>query len=149
MVGRKTKPLTNSILIRDLSLTNGGEGGIWTHEGLLTLAGFQDQCIQPLCHLSKPVLIMSCVNFIIDAHWFPSALLGLSCPHPSGRCASLTDQYRSRRYCQPLCHKPQESGECRFCRSKNLPLQICAVFSYAESSANINRDYSWWQCFMA
>ncbi len=30
----------------------GGEGGIRTHEGLLTLAGFQDQCIQPLCHLS-------------------------------------------------------------------------------------------------
>lgn len=31
---------------------NGGEGGIRTHEGLLTLAGFQDQCIRPLCHLS-------------------------------------------------------------------------------------------------
>ena len=31
----------------------GGEGGIRTHEGLLTLAGFQDQCIQPLCHLSE------------------------------------------------------------------------------------------------
>ena len=31
----------------------GGEGGIRTHEGLLTLAGFQDRCIQPLCHLSK------------------------------------------------------------------------------------------------
>ena len=30
----------------------GGEGGIRTHEGLQTLAGFQDQCIQPLCHLS-------------------------------------------------------------------------------------------------
>ncbi len=33
-------------------LIAGGEGGIRTHEGLLTLAGFQDQCIQPLCHLS-------------------------------------------------------------------------------------------------
>ncbi len=33
----------------------GGEGGIRTHEGLLTLAGFQDQCIQPLCHLSMIV----------------------------------------------------------------------------------------------
>ena len=32
---------------------SGGEGGIRTHEGQLTLAGFQDQCIQPLCHLSK------------------------------------------------------------------------------------------------
>ena len=31
----------------------GGEGGIRTHEGLQTLAGFQDQCIRPLCHLSK------------------------------------------------------------------------------------------------
>ncbi len=30
----------------------GGEGGIRTHEGLQTLAGFQDQCIRPLCHLS-------------------------------------------------------------------------------------------------
>ena len=31
---------------------DGGEGGIRTLEGLQTLAGFQDQCIQPLCHLS-------------------------------------------------------------------------------------------------
>ena len=37
---------------RDL-LHFGGEGGIRTHEGLQTLAGFQDQCIQPLCHLSN------------------------------------------------------------------------------------------------
>ena len=29
----------------------GGEGGIRTHEGL-PLAGFQDQCLQPLGHLS-------------------------------------------------------------------------------------------------
>ena len=35
-----------------LAALRGGEGGIRTHEGLLTLAGFQDQCIQPLCHLS-------------------------------------------------------------------------------------------------
>ena len=35
-----------------LGVENGGEGGIRTHEGLLTLAGFQDQCIQPLCHPS-------------------------------------------------------------------------------------------------
>ncbi len=32
---------------------NGGEAGIRTPEGLLTLAGFQDQCFQPLSHLSK------------------------------------------------------------------------------------------------
>ena len=31
----------------------GGEGGIRTHERLQTFAGFQDQCIQPLCHLSE------------------------------------------------------------------------------------------------
>ena len=36
----------------------GGEGGIRTLEGLQTLAGFQDQCIQPLCHLSGAALIV-------------------------------------------------------------------------------------------
>ena len=47
-LGQKTKwPHPGAILF------SGGEGGIRTHEGLLTLAGFQDQCIQPLCHLSK------------------------------------------------------------------------------------------------
>ena len=55
LLARKRKPLINSRLIKGLSILNGGEGGIWTHEGLLTLAGFQDQCIQPLCHLSKPL----------------------------------------------------------------------------------------------
>ncbi len=30
----------------------GGEKEIRTLEGLLTLAGFQDRCIKPLCHLS-------------------------------------------------------------------------------------------------
>ena len=30
----------------------GGEGGIRTHGGLLTHAGFQDRCFQPLSHLS-------------------------------------------------------------------------------------------------
>ena len=33
---------------------------------------------------------------------------GLSCPRPAGRCASLTDQNRSRRFCQPLCHDIQD-----------------------------------------
>ena len=32
---------------------NGGEAGIRTLDRLLTYAGFQDRCIQPLCHLSK------------------------------------------------------------------------------------------------
>ena len=31
---------------------NGGEIGIRTLDTLLTYAGFQDRCIQPLCHLS-------------------------------------------------------------------------------------------------
>ena len=41
----------SDLVVRSLADT-GGEGGIRTHEGLQTLAGFQDQCIQPLCHLS-------------------------------------------------------------------------------------------------
>jgi hypothetical protein len=32
---------------------SGGESGIRTHEAFQP-AGFQDQCIRPLCHLSKP-----------------------------------------------------------------------------------------------
>ena len=32
---------------------SGGEGGIRTHGTLITFCGFQDRCIQPLCHLSK------------------------------------------------------------------------------------------------
>jgi hypothetical protein len=35
------------------SITNGGEAGIRTLGGLLTLNGFQDRRIQPLCHLSE------------------------------------------------------------------------------------------------
>ena len=31
---------------------NGGEGGIRTHERVAPVAGFQDQCFQPLSHLS-------------------------------------------------------------------------------------------------
>ena len=41
----------------------GGGGGIRTHEGLLTLAGFQDQCIRPLCHPSKIVLSYCAAHF--------------------------------------------------------------------------------------
>ena len=33
-------------------MKRGGEGGIRTHGGLLTHAGFQDRCFQPLSHLS-------------------------------------------------------------------------------------------------
>tara|TARA_B000000437_G_scaffold179032_1_gene134979 strand:+ start:76 stop:303 length:228 start_codon:yes stop_codon:yes gene_type:complete len=35
----------------------GGETGIRTLEALLRLAGFQDQCIQPLCHLSNEKIL--------------------------------------------------------------------------------------------
>lgn len=38
-----------SAVIDELS---GGEGGIRTHETLITFCGFQDRRIQPLCHLS-------------------------------------------------------------------------------------------------
>ena len=47
-LGRKTeRPHEGAFLF------SGGEGGIRTHERLQTFAGFQDQCIQPLCHLSE------------------------------------------------------------------------------------------------
>ena len=65
-------------------LFSGGEGGIRTHEGLLTLAGFQDQCIQPLCHLS--------VTGYATAH---CAVSGASIQlYPAG-------QLRPRRTCGP------------------------------------------------
>ena len=35
-----------------LGKESGGEAGIRTLDRLLTYAGFQDRCIQPLCHLS-------------------------------------------------------------------------------------------------
>ena len=38
-------------------MENGGEGGIWTHDTLLTYASFQDWCIQPLCHLSENIMV--------------------------------------------------------------------------------------------
>ena len=51
-VGTKENNQINAFYYQCLTELFGGEGGIRTHEGLLTLAGFQDQCIQPLCHLS-------------------------------------------------------------------------------------------------
>ncbi len=41
---------------------NGGEGGIRTHGGRLTLTGFQDRHLQPLGHLSAG-LLCSCSRF--------------------------------------------------------------------------------------
>ena len=35
-----------------VALKFGGDGEIRTLEGLQTLVGFQDRCIQPLCHVS-------------------------------------------------------------------------------------------------
>ena len=49
MVGKKHK---NHVL-RGFLRNSGGEAGIRTLDRLLTYAGFQDRCIQPLCHLSK------------------------------------------------------------------------------------------------
>tara|TARA_B100000029_G_scaffold237465_1_gene234533 strand:- start:2039 stop:2272 length:234 start_codon:yes stop_codon:yes gene_type:complete len=41
----------------NLLTKTGGETGIRTLEALLRLAGFQDQCIQPLCHLSNEKIL--------------------------------------------------------------------------------------------
>ena len=59
MVGRNKKAIDFINKINGLSNKFGGEGGIRTLEGLLTLAGFQDQCIQPLCHLSEFLPVQS------------------------------------------------------------------------------------------
>ncbi len=37
----------------DMSVTENGEGGIRTPDGLKAHTGFRDRRIQPLCHLSK------------------------------------------------------------------------------------------------
>ena len=42
----------NKLILRRKLIVNGGEAGIRTLDRLLTYAGFQDRCIQPLCHLS-------------------------------------------------------------------------------------------------
>ncbi len=57
---------------------SGGEGGIRTHEGQLTLAGFQDQCIQPLCHLSKLLIRSSSTSALTRC---------VPAPRPAGRSA--------------------------------------------------------------
>ena len=55
----------------------GGEAGIRTLGGLLTLNGFQDRRIQPLCHLSEEAveytdnLEISSFNTISDVLTFP------------------------------------------------------------------------------
>ncbi len=41
----------------------GGEKEIRTLEGLLTLAGFQDRCIKPLCHLSVARILIAPKKF--------------------------------------------------------------------------------------
>ena len=40
------------LIYKNKTRLNGGEAGIRTLDRLLTYAGFQDRCIQPLCHLS-------------------------------------------------------------------------------------------------
>ena len=115
----------------------GGEGGIRTHEGLLTLAGFQDQCIQPLCHLSKIFSIPRVGLIQIGLGTCPadpvtkdqSAITASDLFRPEGglgfqdqcidsrryrrspcgrvRCASAS---KSHAICQPLCHLSQFSA---------------------------------------
>ena len=67
----------------------GGSGEIRTHGGLLTLDGFQDRCIKPLCHAS---LVGSGGNGGIRTHGgfapsadFESAAFSLSATFPSDK----------------------------------------------------------------
>ena len=43
------------LILKYLALQSGGSGEIRTHGRLQTVAGFQDRCIQPLCHTSFSV----------------------------------------------------------------------------------------------
>ena len=53
MIGNDTSESKKAHHFSVMSLFKcGGGGEIWTLGELLTLAGFQDQCIQPLCHPS-------------------------------------------------------------------------------------------------
>ncbi len=85
-------------------LVSGGEGGIRTHERLQTFAGFQDQCIQPLCHLS-------------ELSGAPGGWIRRVAAHPSGRTSCVLTARVSRTHerlqtfagfqdqcIQPLCH---------------------------------------------
>ena len=52
---------------RGFNLQYGGGTGIRTLEGLLTLAGFQDRCFQPLSHPSEDeLLVAQCVKESAD-----------------------------------------------------------------------------------
>ena len=72
---------------------SGGEGGIRTHERLLTFAGFQDQCIQPLCHLSGYSCLVVIDQCIDSRHPWRS---------PFGRAARVPIGILPIG--QPLCH---------------------------------------------
>ena len=53
---RKKRELTRAV--EHLKLNNGGGIGIRTLDRLLTYAGFQDRCIQPLCHPTVVVALI-------------------------------------------------------------------------------------------
>ena len=79
----------------------GGEGGIRTHDRLLTYAGFQDQCIQPLCHLSRFSCIKAPQPSSHDACECMDSSLRSS---PFGRSRRGSNVQTSKLVCQPLCH---------------------------------------------
>ncbi len=51
---------------------NGGERGIRTPGGL-TLNGFQDRRIKPLCHLSEPLIMAYHVEYFVPSVAIPLA----------------------------------------------------------------------------
>ena len=55
--------LSKNLIFRDFWKKGGGGAGIRTLDRLLTYAGFQDRCIQPLCHPSVSFEIGSSETF--------------------------------------------------------------------------------------
>jgi hypothetical protein len=97
---------------------SGGEGGIRTHEGQLTLAGFQDQCIQPLCHLSTSCLRSNGTSTLTRC--VPAA-------RPAGAFALLMRPKSFRRFCQPLCHLSMRRRILRagwHCFNRDRPIMV-------------------------
>ena len=58
----KTNPGLLNIPIR-IPMLNGGEGGIRTH-GRSPYAGFQDQYLKPLGHLSLHICVINCYSIL-------------------------------------------------------------------------------------
>ena len=100
------------------SRLSGGEGGIRTHERLLTFAGFQDRCIQPLCHLSKIVSVLT------GPSWTLYKRLNLHL-HIPDRCI------------QPLCHLSKSS---QFLRVLHGPSTKGSTFTFISQTGAFNRS---------